>query len=262
MTKTDLVPMLLDVSIDPCDGSVHSSLQYVLIRGFTAMGWEQPKAASEDMAMEILKMIRPSNLAAGGTVKPSKQSVVGENPISQGMLRTQEIMCAETMKAKIATLAQRFWSIHPSEIAAKNLTREQFYAREMEKLLIQPGPSDPSSTRSEVTASLEGDAVERVAGLLRKFHRDSCYPEAMAGELNAAVNAILATGLVAGEAAIRADEREKCAKVAVARSDAVMAEAEAAHEDENYDLYERLECQAGDYADLAAAIRSGGTNER
>lgn len=151
LIQPDLVPMLLDVSIDPCDGSVHSSLQYVLIRGFTAMGWEQPKAASEDMAMEILKMIRPSNLAAGGTVKPSKQSVVGENPISQGMLRTQEIMCAETMKAKIATLAQRFWSIHPSEIAAKNLTREQFYAREMEKLLIQPGPSDPSSTRSEVT---------------------------------------------------------------------------------------------------------------
>jgi hypothetical protein len=64
MTQSpDLVPMLLDASIDPCDGTVAPSLQYVLIRGFTAMGWEQPKAASEDMAMEILKMIRPSQLA-------------------------------------------------------------------------------------------------------------------------------------------------------------------------------------------------------
>lgn len=225
MTKTDLVPMLLDVSIDPCDGSVHSSLQYVLIRGFTAMGWEQPKAASEDMAMEILKMIRPSNLAAGGTIKPSKQSVVGENPISQGMLRTQEIMCAETMKAKIATLAQRFWSIHPSEIAAKNLTREQFYAREMEKLLIQPGPSEPSSTRSDVAASLQGDAVERVARI--RLIASKCFdptgfeidgtPIYAVAEWKAAestLDAILAMGLVPDEAAIRADEREKCAKVA------------------------------------------------
>ncbi|MGB3485339.1 MAG: DUF4406 domain-containing protein [Mycobacterium sp.] len=127
-----------------------------------------------------------------------------------------------------------------------------------------PGSNAESTLRmiDEAIASLEGDAVERVAGLLRKFHRDSCYPEAMAGELNAAVNAILATGLVAGEAAIRADEREKCARIADAKSDAVMAEAEAAHEDKNYNLHGRLECQAGDYADLAAAIRSGGTNER
>lgn len=78
----DLIPMLLDVSIDPCDGSVHPSLQYVLIRGFSAMGWEQPQAASEDMAMEILKMIRPK-LASGGTVTPSEQPLVGERPLCQ-----------------------------------------------------------------------------------------------------------------------------------------------------------------------------------
>lgn len=78
----DLIPMLLDVSIDPCDGSVHPSLQYVLIRGFSAMGWEQPQAASEDMAMEILKMIRP-NLASGGTVAPSVQPLIGERPLCQ-----------------------------------------------------------------------------------------------------------------------------------------------------------------------------------
>jgi glutamate-1-semialdehyde aminotransferase len=55
--------------------------------------------------------------------------------MSQSLLSTQEIMCAETMKAKIAALAHRFWSIHPSTIAAMNLTCEEFYAREMTKLL-------------------------------------------------------------------------------------------------------------------------------
>lgn len=77
MSRPDLIPMLLDVSIDPCDGSVHPSLQYVLIRGFTAMGWEQPKAASEDMAMEILKMIRPT-LTSGGEVPPKQYPPLGE----------------------------------------------------------------------------------------------------------------------------------------------------------------------------------------
>ena len=80
MSRPDLVSMLLDVSIDPCDGSVHPSLQYVLIRGFSAMGWEQPKAASEDMAMEILKMIRPSssNLASGGKVASREYPALGD----------------------------------------------------------------------------------------------------------------------------------------------------------------------------------------
>ena len=74
-----------------------------------------------------------------------------------------------------------------------------------------PGPSDPSSTRSDVTASLEGDAVERVArikSLLVSFHRNSCYPEAMTGELNDAAERILATGLVPDEAAVRAEITE------------------------------------------------------
>lgn len=85
-------------------------------------------------------------------------------------------------------------------------------------------------------ASLEGDAVERVAriidphsfqawqglydysrkegdeGLAKRcadhFHKAGC------DEALAKARAILATGLVPDEAAIRADEREKCAKVA------------------------------------------------
>lgn len=77
----------------------------------------------------------------------------------------------------------------------------------------KPGPSDPSSTRSDVTAlaSLQGeDAVERVArikSLLASFHRNSCYPEAMTGELNDVARAILATGLVPDEAAVRAEQQ-------------------------------------------------------
>ena len=71
---------------------------------------------------------------------------------------------------------------------------------------------------TRATASLQGeDAVERVArikSLLVSFHRNSCYPEAMTGELNDAAERILATGLVPDEAAVRADEREKCAQEA------------------------------------------------
>lgn len=58
-SRPDLVPLLLDVTIDPGDDSKYPSLQYVLIRGFAAMGWPLPAAASEDMAMAILTMIRP-----------------------------------------------------------------------------------------------------------------------------------------------------------------------------------------------------------
>lgn len=93
LIQPDLVPMLLDVSIDPCDGSIHPSLQYVLIRGFSAMGWAQPSAAAEDMAMEILKMIRPS-------IKP--------HPMDEGLRRTQEVMGRQSaVKAVIEELMDR-----------------------------------------------------------------------------------------------------------------------------------------------------------
>ncbi len=91
LIQPDLVPMLLDVSIDPCDGSIHPSLQYVLIRGFSAMGWAQPSAAAEDMAMEILKMIRPS-------IKP--------HPMDEGLRRTQETM---------TRMSQRLDNLNPDE---------------------------------------------------------------------------------------------------------------------------------------------------
>ena len=111
----------------------------------------------------------------------------GDITIDTSHLRTEDYMRAKSALAsiqgedaveRVKALAHRFWSIHPSTIAAMNLTREEFYAREM--------------------------------------------------------MALLATGLVPDEAAVRADEREKCAKVAEA------------------------ECYATTGRQIAAAIRSGG----
>lgn len=86
----------------------------------------------------------------------------------------------------------------------------------------------------EALASLQGeDAVERVAQAvtteLEKMYKDGVPMCMREGETtwrtyyagfdlsmfsNRIVDAILATGCVPGEAAIRADERERCAKVA------------------------------------------------
>lgn len=47
----------------------------------------------------------------------------------------REDKVAPETTAKIAALAHRFWSIHPSTIGAMNLSREEFYAREMTRLI-------------------------------------------------------------------------------------------------------------------------------
>lgn len=39
------------------------------------------------------------------------------------------------LDAEIAALAHKFWSIHPSSLDDMGLTREQFYAQEMSKLI-------------------------------------------------------------------------------------------------------------------------------
>lgn len=88
------------------------------------------------------------------------------------------------------------------------------------------------------TASLQGeDAVERVAQLIEDHVTAHCDDERCQTWLDNtrdAAEATLATGLVPDEAAIRADEREKCAKVAEA------------------------ECYATTGRQIAAAIRSNG----
>lgn len=92
---------------------------------------------------------------------------------------------------------------------------------------------------TRATASLQGeDAVERVARIMaRELYNGATFDDCTDVEKSAwrqAARAILTTGLVPDEAAIRADEREKCAKVAEA------------------------ECYATTGRQIAAAIRSNG----
>ena len=117
---------------------------------------------------------------------------------------------------------------------------------------------------TRATPSLEGDAVERVARIISRAMLDNptgdtseeraAKRKAIATEYAAAYVADLATGLVAGEAAIRADEREKCAKVADEHSFG-----------RDIDWWLRAtkkDVSAETCRSIAAAIRSGGTNER
>ena len=52
---------------------------------------------------------------------------------------------------RVKALAHRFWSIHPSTIAAMNLTREEFYAREMMALLATGLVPDEAAIRAELS---------------------------------------------------------------------------------------------------------------
>lgn len=52
---------------------------------------------------------------------------------------------------RVKALAHRFWSIHPSTIAAMNLTREEFYVREMMALLTTGLVPDEAAVRAEPT---------------------------------------------------------------------------------------------------------------
>ena len=126
------------------------------------------------------------------------------------------------------------------QIAARSIAQDDDDEKELRRQLYHI-----EALAKSALASIQGeDAVERVArikSLLVSFHRNSCYPEAMTGELNDAAERILATGLVPDEAAVRADEREKCARVA-----------EAEYADKNWHAMYRHAAGA-----IAAAIRGG-----
>ena len=46
-----------EATVDPGDGSAPIPLEYVLIRGFTAMGWKLPATAAGDMLDAIAESI-------------------------------------------------------------------------------------------------------------------------------------------------------------------------------------------------------------
>lgn len=76
-------------------------------------------------------------------------------------------LTASPDREKVAALAHRFWSIHPSEIAAKNLTREEFYAREMMSLLSTIAP-DEAAIRAAAFEEAAKIADARAAKLREK----------------------------------------------------------------------------------------------
>lgn len=49
MTNAEIKNALSETVIDPGDGSAAIPLEYVLIRGFSAMGWKLPATAAGDM---------------------------------------------------------------------------------------------------------------------------------------------------------------------------------------------------------------------
>lgn len=82
----------------------------------------------------------------------------GDVTIDTSHLRTQDYMRAKSAIAslqgedaveRVKALAHRFWSIHPSTIAAMNLTREEFYTREMMALLATGLVPDEAAVRAD-----------------------------------------------------------------------------------------------------------------
>ncbi|WP_156433864.1 hypothetical protein [Bradyrhizobium retamae] len=58
---TDIVRDIASVEVDPGDGTALPNLEYVLIRGFSAMGWAHPSLAAHEMieAIAALSQVPP-----------------------------------------------------------------------------------------------------------------------------------------------------------------------------------------------------------
>jgi hypothetical protein len=73
---------------------------------------------------------------------------------------------------------------------------------------------------------------------------------------NPAANADMARQVARFLATARAEERERCAKIADAESDRIMAIAREPYKPGDYGLAEELECQAAIAEDIGIKIRS------
>lgn len=188
--------------------SIHA--HHALWRGLLPYGWD---AATEqfgrNLAHAISKAIKaelPKRLSAIPAPGATTKSDVGLTP------NATTIAAIEELKRGGGEVIGG-----PSPIPFNGYS-------EYTPVTVRGSTSDRSSTRSEVTPSLEGDAAERVARIIdpyawtdlddmtptERFVRESRLPW-MREDALAKARAILATGLVPDEAAVRADEREKCA---------------------------------------------------
>jgi hypothetical protein len=57
MTNAAIKNAICEATIEPGDGSAAIPLEYVLIRGFSAMGWKLPATAAGDMIDTIAERI-------------------------------------------------------------------------------------------------------------------------------------------------------------------------------------------------------------
>jgi len=103
-----------------------------------------PGCGCDPLANKVLDTIAES----GFVIVPKDPSSTRSEVTALASLQGEDAV--ERVKA----LARRFWSIHPSTIAAMNLTREEFYAREMMALLATGIVPDEAAVRADNTANL------------------------------------------------------------------------------------------------------------
>lgn len=88
---------------------------------------------------------------------------------------------------KVKALAHRFWSIHPSTIAAMNLTREEFYVREMMALLATGVVPDESAIRADEREKVKDLACESLLVMSDGYLNDPADDNVRIALSNAAV---------------------------------------------------------------------------
>lgn len=178
---------------------------------------------------------------------PSTTALTMQDAIVQWNTRTTPDR--SEARERIAALAYRFWSIHPSEISAKNITREQFYAREI-TALINNLVQDEASPAETISGRAYGlDVIDRLSKRkltcreLARYIWDRAKNTPLAFEQDIA--RLIANerrqAVERSEASIRADEREKCAAIA--------------------EGFEPTGVLAQPTGEIAAAIRKGGLHD-
>lgn len=88
---------------DTTNDETQEGLQYVLIRGFSAMGYGRPISAAEDILREAARAIRASDEAAGMVLVPREAT---EEMIQAGANAQYPMGPAEVWRAMIAAATE------------------------------------------------------------------------------------------------------------------------------------------------------------